>query len=325
MQIIQSKPSSATLRQAALDDALGQIIGGMGAMDQQAKTKRAEALALQDQTRKLREAGYDVTEDQVAKSIQPEQSGFQKLLAGTPIGKSLGYDQVTEKVDLYGKRTPEWIAKNQRDESDKELDRQYKKAQIAKMNAEGGQGMGKQLSATEVAKFDEGNQIPMMLSDIKATLANNKDSFGPIAGRIAGLNPWDEKGQAIESQVSAAAQAFGRLMEGGVLKEQDVARYRKMFPNQSDTPETAANKLANVERLLSQRQNSTIGALKGSGYNVSAIDKGLSVPSAPDILNGGASSGSWGNQATANDEASMRNKLKTISREDKIRMLQGGR
>ena len=71
MQIIQSRPSSATMRQAALDDSLNQIIGGLGQMDQQSKTKRAEALALNSQAHQLREQGYDVTPEMIAQKYLP--------------------------------------------------------------------------------------------------------------------------------------------------------------------------------------------------------------------------------------------------------------
>lgn len=322
-------------RETRRQQALQGMVEGFAMLDQQNKTKRQEALALQEQTRKLRSEGYDVTEDQVKKSLEPEQSGLSKWFAKTPIGNSMGFEVQAEKPDLYAKRTDEYknkqneIAEGRRwEREDRSLDRRVKNAQLANMGVESQKklaeiaqlGNGKQMSATEVAKFDEGNQIPTMLQDIKQTIETNKDTFGPIAGRLAGLNPWDEKGQAIESQMTASAQSFGKFMEGGVLRAEDVPKYRKMFPNQSDTPETAANKLANVERLLAQKQNSTVGALKGAGYDVRSIDRGLKVPDAPSVI---TKSKELSNSAFAKDPLQIKQQLKGISREEKIRMLQG--
>lgn len=330
MQILQAQPSGATTRQAALNDSMQMIIGGLGQMDQQAKTKRAEALALNEYTQKLRQDGYDVTPEMVAKSIQEKPSGLAKFFGAKD----------PESVDLYGKRTAEWSDKQKASQEERKykmdgeiLDRQFKRSQMAghyannqktlaeadKIKNEGKNG--KQMSATEVAKFDEGNQIPSMLQDVKATIANNGDMFGPVAGRMASMNPYNEKGKTADSQFRTSSQAFGKFMEGGVLRKEDEDKYREMFPKLSDTPEIAANKLANVERLLAQKQGSTIAALKGSGYNVDAIDKKIAIPEIPGVLAGG--SRQTQNFAKAADPMIIKQQLKTMSREDKIKALRG--
>jgi hypothetical protein len=330
MQVLNSRPSTATLRQAALDDAIGQFMGGFSQMDQQAKTKRAEALAMNEQAMKMRETGYDVTPEMIAQNNQQEPSGIAKFFGA----------KSPEKVDLYGKRTKEYETKLASANEDKifkrksdQVDMDYKNSQIAgnyanhqktlaeaeKLRNEGANG--KQMSATEIAKFDEGNQIPSMLQDIKATISSNGDMFGPVAGRMAAFNPYNEKGKTADSQFRTASQSFGKFMEGGVLRKEDEDKYREMFPKLSDPPEIAANKLANVERLLAQKQGSTIAALKGSGYNVNAIDKQIAIPEVPGILAG--KSNSIGNRAQAADPVAIKQQLKSVSREDKIRMLQG--
>lgn len=128
MQIIQAGPSSRTLRQNALNDSLEQVVSGFGQMDHQAKTKRAEALALNDQTMKLREAGYDVTPEMIKQSTQEAPNGIQKFFGAKD----------PEKVDLYGKRTAEYDAKIASAAEEKkfkrkvdEADIEYKKSQTA--------------------------------------------------------------------------------------------------------------------------------------------------------------------------------------------------
>jgi hypothetical protein len=143
------------------------------------------------------------------------------------------------------------------------------------------------LNPTDITKYNEGNQIPTMLKDIEGTVNGNTDLFGPISGRVSSLNPWDTRTQTVEAQIRSSAQSFGRFMEGGMLRPDDEIKYRKMFPNLSDTPDVAKNKLALVSRLLAQKQSSTVEALRSGGYDVSPIDQNLSIPNLPGIVSGG--------------------------------------
>jgi len=129
------------------------------------------------------------------------------------------------------------------------------------------------LSAKDVLNIQQGAQIPKMLQDVKQTLETQKDIFGPIGGRLASWNPYDETAQTVDSQVRASSQAFGRFMEGGVLRKEDEEKYRKMFPNLTDTPEVAKNKLAVVEKLLADKQKGDIDALTKAGYDTSAFEQ----------------------------------------------------
>lgn len=147
-------------------------------------------------------------------------------------------------------------------------------------------GFRKSLSAKDVMNVNEGTVIPNQLTDIENTIANNADMFGPIGGRIGSLNPYDTQAQTIESQIRASSQAFGRYMEGGVLRKEDEEKYRRMFPNLSDTPDVAANKLSNVRRLLVNRQSSMMDALKRSGFDVSGIEFAEQAPAVPEIISG---------------------------------------
>lgn len=149
----------------------------------------------------------------------------------------------------------------------------------------------KQLPSDKVLLVNEGNSIPTLLEDIKQTISQNADLFGPIQGRLAALNPYDERATAIKSQVKAASQAFGRFMEGGVLRKEDESKYLQMFPNNSDTPESAANKLRIVERLLIQKQTSNLDALAKSGYDTSGLTGKIgAAPDVPKVLRPNAQS-----------------------------------
>lgn len=174
----------------------------------------------------------------------------------------------------------------------KRLSLEKMRAETAKLRAEAdksGRARTRELPADKVLSVNEGNAIPTMLSDVDKTIGANSEMFGPVSGRLASANPYNEKTQTIDSQVRAASQAFGRYMEGGVLRKEDEDKYRKMFPNLSDTPEVAKNKLAVVSRLLSQRQNSNVNALRAQGFDVSGVDQGLAVADVPEIIAGSGS------------------------------------
>jgi hypothetical protein len=161
-----------------------------------------------------------------------------------------------------------------------------------RMKKAGMGGGGTAMKPNEIAKFNEGNQIPAMLKDVEGVISSNKDMFGPIHGRLGSVNPYNEKAQSMEASIRASAQSFGKFMEDGVLRAEDEVKYRKMFPNLADTPEVASNKLAIVNRLLVQKQNSLVSALKQGGYDTSPIDRGFKENAQPAILQGrGVASG----------------------------------
>lgn len=169
---------------------------------------------------------------------------------------------------------------------DRKFDRWYKKEKLEIDRDKNKNTNGKELSQNMIRTINEGNQIPAMLEDVRTAIKANQDIMGPIEGRRRALNPWDTESSTLDAQVRAVSQAFGRYMEGGVLRKEDEAKYRKMFPNSSDTPEVAANKLLIVERLLKQRQGSDIEAFKSQGYNLNGLDKGFSIPDLPGALGG---------------------------------------
>lgn len=163
-----------------------------------------------------------------------------------------------------------------------------KRNKIAEMFAKGSAEKiaDKRLPPNQVLSLNEGAQIPRALEDIRTTLDANKDIFGPVAGRLAGANPYNEKAATIDAQFRTAAQQFGRYMEGGVLRKEDEEKYRKMFPQLSDTPAVAANKLALVDRMLKQKSESDQAAIAASGYDTRGLKSAGLAPPLPGILKG---------------------------------------
>lgn len=130
---------------------------------------------------------------------------------------------------------------------------------------------GFKLPPDKVLQVQAGAQIPNTLAEIEGTLSQNSNLFGPMQGRMGAMNPYDTQSQTVDAQMRSAAQQFGRYMEGGVLRKEDEEKYRKMFPNLTDTPDIAKNKLAIVRKLLVDKQNADVQALKDQGFDVSGF------------------------------------------------------
>ena len=370
VQIIRGQESQSSIRQRALNDSLSGAINAWGDMEQadkkEAATQRQQALDLMKTTQALRTEGYDVNEEQVKQYLAPEKTqSFGDKLKGMFTNEQ---PEAQVRPDLYAKRTPEYVAKQEQTKATAELEGKAKKAELEtkeyslqelkeaspykrrkmelenqsaqreaglfdlkkqKLQADIGKTYadsqkaqreasqvtnGKQLSSTDVLKVNEGNAIPAMLKDVQQIIAKNPDSFGPVKGRLTSLNPYNEKAQTIESNIRASSQAFGRFMEGGVLRKEDEEKYAKMFPNLSDDPKVAANKLAIVEKLLIDRQNSSVQALRDSGYDISGVNQNLQAKPAPEVL---------GINGKINAQEIV-NQVQSMSRADKIKLLKGG-
>jgi len=146
------------------------------------------------------------------------------------------------------------------------LNIQQKQQDIAKAKK------GEKIPAAQVVNIAEGVAELKTLPDIRETIAQNKEIFGPVTGRLGSLNPYNEKVKTVDAQMRLKAQAIGKFMEGGVLRKEDEDKYRRMLPDVSDTPEMAENKLTLVERMLQNKINEQQKGLKGSGYDTSGID-----------------------------------------------------
>lgn len=248
------------------------------AMNQMNEDPRAEAARLQELLRKQQQ-GISDDELGLLRAQYQQASGAQ----------GMGF---ADKQALLQKNKLDYLGKQFDFNSQLKamgLNAKSKKRGTGKRVGDNGEEL-KELTANMVKKLNVGNQIPLMLEDVGNTIEANKDTFGPFTGRIASMNPYNEQSKTIDSQMRAVSQAFGRFMEGGVLRKEDEEKYRKMFPALSDTPEIATNKLAVVKRLLQQQQQSDLGAFSDQGYDITGLDRGFALPNVPEVLKGGEAS-----------------------------------
>lgn len=220
-------------------------------------------------------------------SVAPKSESMRDKLAEAI---KLKQAQQNQKLSGLGK-----LAQMQTDAEDKAEQRKLREQMMALQMRKLGGVDGKQLSANEVAKFNEANSIPMMLDDVKVALGNASGIMGPVAGRIAENNPWGDQAKATAAQLRAAAQKVGTYLEGGKLQAADEVKYANMLPQLTDTPAVAQSKLESVYRLVAAKQQSDVEALRAAGYNADPINKNLNIPELNPLVTG---SPQYGNQQT---------------------------
>lgn len=267
--------------------AQGFIEGWRDAEDRKFKQMEFDA---REKARNLQEERYQLDRDRENRRYEEEQrrKEFDKRLEARKAGlivppQGQDFDPGTAEYD------PKFI-QMKKDMRPDPLSDPYglKAAQADKARREQEQAQkGFKLPPDKVLQVQQGAQIPKMLTDIESTLSANENVFGPIEGKARGMNPYDTKAQSIDAQMRASAQAFGRYMEGGVLRKEDEDKYRKMFPGLGDTAPVAKNKLAIVRKMLVDKQNADIEALKAQGYDVSGFSA-LPAAQLPGLLGGQA-------------------------------------
>lgn len=127
---------------------------------------------------------------------------------------------------------------------------------------------GKALAAEQTDRLASNKAALAMIDDLKQTIGSNNDYFGPVAGRLSGLNVKDSRAQGIKALSEKATQVIGKALEGGKLTDADVNRYRHVVPQLSDSPETAMEKVALLERMIHQRNAADIETFQQAGLNV---------------------------------------------------------
>lgn len=136
------------------------------------------------------------------------------------------------------------------------------------------------LTATETLKVAEGKVIPDTLRRLEEDIEKNKHMFASTS-----FKPWakasaavrtniGEEEQIFDAKIRADSQQFGRFMEGGVLRKEDEEKYRLMFPQMSDTPTVAKEKLKNVREMMERKYQSDLAALQAQGKSTA----GLALP-----------------------------------------------
>jgi hypothetical protein len=214
-----------------------------------------------DETRALRRRQMEREEesDKASMGMKQRENKFREAEAG------LEYDETAGKYNRVGK--PLWQQK---------MD--YSHGLIQERNPS--KSGGKPLPSSDVLKLTEGDQMPGLMAGLESDIKENSDVMGPFVGRMGKLNPYDTKSQVFNSKMATAAQIVGKYMEGGVLRAEDVPKYRAMLPQITDTPEVAEAKRQQVQAMLERKKSGDVKGLIGAGYKAQSFNRAAPV-SAP--------------------------------------------
>jgi uncharacterized protein YnzC (UPF0291/DUF896 family) len=222
-QIIQQVPDEKTIRQQALQQGFDQVGQGLvnyiGAVDQQKATKRQQALDLLNTTSKLREAGYDVTPDQVKQMYFPEEKPSFKSVFGFG-GDEEEIQEQAPQADLFAKRTPEYL----QGEEDKKIQREIQLARLKNLKSgkysAGGGKPSKPVSGYETASPDV-KVTPQDIEDVKKSEIATKN----VVDRINSLSKnIKEYGFATGFGITKGDRAVGSDIADLQLEMKELAR-----------------------------------------------------------------------------------------------------
>jgi hypothetical protein len=108
---------------------------------------------------------------------------------------------------------------------------------------------GKSLSGAEVKGLSGSKSAIASLNDLREVLVKNEQYIGPIAG-LQALNPWSDAKKA-QADIDRTKQRVGKVLEGGVLRKEDEAKYKKILATLTDDPTTAVYK---VDQMIQDMQ-----------------------------------------------------------------------
>lgn len=134
-----------------------------------------------------------------------------------------------------------------------------------------GASASRPLTAEQTNLISQGNNLPSIINPLFKDIEDNKALFGPIAGRMSGLDPRNTTAQSLQAKLNTVAQVVGTFLEGGKLAEGDIGRYRTILPQLSDNPDVAKAKLNQVNQLIKEKQRQYIADYGSAGYDVSGF------------------------------------------------------
>lgn len=128
------------------------------------------------------------------------------------------------------------------------------------------------LPSTVVDKYTDAQGVVALASGLKAKIDANSPIMGPVQGGILGKNPYDKEHQILNADFAAVKQKIGKLMEGGVLRKEDEAKYDKIMPAATDLPETAYAKQKQLELMLTQDIARYMANYRKAGYDTTGFN-----------------------------------------------------
>lgn len=176
----------------------------------------------------------------------------------------------------------------------RELDKQYKKAQSQHLQAETAslynkKSKGRELPAGSAENLSGSQSAVAALDDVSQLVNAQQGQMGPARGLLSkaqgflGVGQGGQDARTFEAVNKQRAQIIGKYLEGGKLTDADIQRYQQQLPQVTDSPQVAQNKIDGLKRLIQQKYDSEVTTLGASGFDVSAVPRLGGQPALPGL------------------------------------------
>lgn len=132
------------------------------------------------------------------------------------------------------------------------------------------------------------SELTTSLDDLKVlrtALTETQTSTGAAAAlgamlpnAVTELTGWGQDAKARQGVIDRVKQVIGKALEGGVLRKEDEAKYARILPTISDTPQVAMSKLQGLEAALIQRRSQLLEDLADAGYETGRFQERIGAP-----------------------------------------------
>lgn len=148
------------------------------------------------------------------------------------------------------------------------------------------QGKKKALPATQAENLVQAVGVKKDVEKLNQMM-NELPGTGPIAGRVAALNPYDPKRVAIEAQITRIVPGLARgiFQEVGVLTDDDATRYRGTLTNPNLTPEQRQAIHEDTMQKIEQSIQTTLDTYGALGYDLGRFETDVLQNQSPTASN----------------------------------------
>jgi len=105
------------------------------------------------------------------------------------------------------------------------------------------------LSDTAIERTTDAQKALEGLSELEQIVGGDF-AGGVIQGQIQQFNPFNDEFKNQQSSIDRVRQTVGKALEGGVLRAEDEAKYRKILPTMQDSPEGAQYKINKLRQMI---------------------------------------------------------------------------
>jgi hypothetical protein len=126
------------------------------------------------------------------------------------------------------------------------------------------------LGEKAVNDYTELQGVVEMADNLEGRITQGAKLMGPVEGEKSRW-PWAESHRKLQAEFDLVRQKIGKMVEGGVLRKEDEAKYLKILPAMTDVPTVAVDKARRFSALMRKDLSRYMENMNRAGYNVSGF------------------------------------------------------